>query len=154
MAELEKLYISRIERNGMTPEMPRFQTPGSAAFDLAVFTEEPIVVLSGDRECIPTGLRMEIPEGMAGLVLIRSGISFEHGVSLTNGAGLIDSDYRGEILISVTNNSALPVVFHNGDRIAQLMLINLPRVDIVQSDALSDTLRGEGGFGSTGERDI
>lgn len=148
---MKKLLINRIERSGMLPQMPVFGSKGAAAFDLSVFTDEDIVIHPGERERVPTGLRVEIPEGMAGLVFIRSGISYDKGLSLTNSVGLIDSDYRGEVMVSVTNDSTMPIALCNGQRIAQFMLVSLPAVEIEEAASLSDTDRGDGGFGSTGE---
>ncbi len=124
-------------------------TPGSAGFDL--YAAEAARIESGCTKVIPVGIKVEVPEGHAGLVCSRSGLAAKHGVHVLNAPGVIDQDYRGEVKVILHN--AGPLGFHvaRGDRIAQLLVVpvSMPRVDVVCR--LSDTARGEGGLGSTGK---
>ena len=104
----------------------------------------------GERAAIPTGVAVAIPDGFAGLVLPRSGHAARHGIGLVNSPGLIDSGYRGEIRVLLINHGTEMVTFHRGDRVAQLVVVPLPEVDLVEVEDLDDTVRGSGGFGSSG----
>lgn len=97
-----------------------------------------------------TGLAVAIPVGFGGLVVPRSGHAARHGVGVVNGPGLIDSGYRGEVRVLLINHGSEPVVFQAGDRIAQLVIVPVPEVEVIEVDDLDDTSRGENGFGSTG----
>jgi dUTP pyrophosphatase len=131
--------------------LPRHATPGAACFDLhALLNIERDDLLPGDSMVISTGLAFEVPAGHVMLVYSRSGHGFKHGVRLANGTGVIDSDYRGEVKVCLTNDGTTPLEITNGDRIAQAMVIPVPAVELVQADELTDTQRGAGGFGSTG----
>ncbi len=147
-----KLPILRLERAGQKPPLPRYQTGDAAAMDIAAFLPEEgeTVLQPGEWKLIPTGLCMAIPRQFGGFLLGRSGLAARHGVSLTNSVGLIDADYRGEVKVNLINQGKQPFVVRHGDRIAQLVLLGTPRVDVLLSDALDETARGEGGFGSTG----
>ena len=146
---METLKVTRISRQGRLPQLPAYQTDGAAAMDLRAFLPAPITLAPGQREKIPTGICIETPAGFAALILARSGIAARCGIGLCNGVGLIDSDYRGELIVSLINHGQEPFVVADGDRIAQLMLTPAPMFRLVES-ALSDTARGDGGFGSTG----
>jgi len=130
--------------------MPVYQTAGSAAADLCYFGEKPARFSFHERKALPTGLTVEIPEGYVGLIFARSGLALKEGLCLANGVGVIDSDYRGEIKVALMSTSGQLVTVRPGDRIAQLMILPVPRVSFEEAEALSDTVRGEGGFGSTG----
>jgi dUTP pyrophosphatase len=104
----------------------------------------------GARALVPTGFAVEIPEGFEGQVRARSGLAVKHGVALTNAPGTIDSDYRGELQVALINLGQVPVTLHRGDRIAQLIIAPVSRAEFILVDALGDTSRGGGGFGSTG----
>ena len=121
---------------------------GDAGFDLVAATD--VELAPGERAAVPTGLAVAIPEGFAGLVLPRSGHAARHGIGLVNAPGLIDSGYRGEIRVLLINHGADPVVFRRGERVAQLMIVPLPQVDLVEVHSLGETARGTGGFGSSG----
>ena len=128
---------------------PRRAHPGDAGCDL--FAAEPARLEPGARASIGTGIAVEIPEGSAGLVLPRSGLAAKHGISVVNAPGLIDAGYRGEVrvlLLNTDKNEAFDI--QPGDRIAQLVIIEIGDADPVEADALSDSARGDGGFGSTG----
>jgi len=122
--------------------------PGDAGVDLRA--SRGVEIPPGGRVSVGTGLAVDIPAGHAGLVLPRSGHALRHGVGLVNAPGLIDSGYRGEISVLLVNHGDEPVVFARGDRIAQLLIVPLPSCEWVEADDLSPSVRGEGGFGSTG----
>lgn len=131
--------------------LPFRASEGAAACDLYACCEEDIVLAPGRFASVPTGIAIELPgPGYVALVFSRSGHGAKLGVSLTNSVGVIDSDYRGEILVSVINHGSEPFVVKSGERIAQLMVAPCFVCDIVQSQELSATERGSGGFGSTG----
>lgn len=146
------LPICPLGRNGKRPSLPARQTEGAAGADIAAFLPEgEIVIPAGGRALIPTGLTMAVPEGYGGFLLARSSMGAKYGVCLSNGVGLIDSDYRGEVKVALINHSGSDFTIHDGDRIAQLVLLPVPYVSMFETDALEDTLRGQGGFGSTGK---
>ena len=136
--------------------VPQAQIPtyaneeGDCALDL--YALEPAVIKAGYRQKIKTGIAVELPPGYAGLIVPRSGLTVKHGITVLNTPGLIDSNYRGEIMV-VLHNSDPDITFrvNVGARIAQLLVLEVPVVDFVHVDVLSSTVRGDGGFGSTGE---
>ena len=134
--------------NNATP--PTRMTEGAAGYDLFAHLPEPFTLFPRGRAKIPTGVCLEIPAGVAGLVYARSGLAIKHGISMANGVGVIDSDFRGELHVLVRNDGFLPFVFTNGMRFAQIVFTPVFEPKIVLSDELSDTNRGEEGFGSTG----
>ena len=147
-----ELKILQLERAGKKPPMPRYQTEDAAAMDIAAFLPEEgeVVLQPGAWKLIPTGLCMAIPKGYGGFLLGRSGLAAKFGVSLTNSVGLIDADYRGELKVNLINHGKEPFVVRDGDRIAQFLLMAVPKVEVCTVDSLDETARGEGGFGSTG----
>ena len=147
-----ELKILQLERAGKRPPLPRYQTEDAAAMDIAAFLPEEgeITLAPGEWKLIPTGLCMAIPKGYGGFLLGRSGLAAKFGVSLTNSVGLIDADYRGELKVNLINHGKEPFVVRDGDRIAQFLLMAVPKVEIAVCDTLDETARGEGGFGSTG----
>lgn len=130
-------------------KLPTKATEGSAAFDLYAYTEAPID--AGETVKYKTGIALEIPEGRVGLIFPRSGLSTKFGIRLSNCVGVIDSDYRGEIIVALYNDSQEPYMVKRGDRIAQLMIVDIPKICIEEVYELSDTERGNGGFGSSGK---
>lgn len=145
---MEKLKFKLMREGALVPEKA---TPGSAAYDLHASLTADVVLKPGETALILSGVAVELPgPNYAALVLARSGLAIKSGISLANGVGLIDSDYRGEICVGLTNNSGVPFIVKNEDRIAQLMIINLPQLEAETVSELGDTKRGEGGFGSTG----
>jgi len=122
--------------------------PGDAGFDLV--SAEDVRLDPGERAIVPTGLAVAIPVGFAGLVLPRSGHAARHGVGVVNSPGLVDSGYRGEIKVILVNHGSDPVRFERGDRIAQLIISPVPSVELVEVSDLDETVRGRGGFGSSG----
>lgn len=128
--------------------MPQRAHADDAGFDLHTIDE--VVLGPGQRASAGTGLAVAFPAGLAGLVLPRSGNAARHGISLTNAPGLIDPGYRGEVRVLLINHGNDTVVFQPGDRIAQLVVVQLPAVTFVEMESLDSTHRGDGGFGSTG----
>lgn len=119
--------------------------------DLRAYLKEPIQLGSLERTLVPTGLYIELPQGYEAQIRPRSGISIKHGLSLINAIGTIDSDYRGELMIALVNLSHESYTLHDGERIAQLVLAKTEHAQWEEVDELGDSLRGEGGFGSTGK---
>lgn len=128
--------------------MPEYATEGAAGMDL--YAVAPVELVVGQRELVPTGVRVRIPDGYEGQVRPRSGLALKHGISMVNSPGTIDSDYRGEIRVLLINLGGDPVRLEPGERIAQLVLCPVARAATVIVDSLDATVRGEGGFGSTG----
>ncbi|MGE5583272.1 MAG: dUTP diphosphatase [Bacillota bacterium] len=131
--------------------LPTYATPGSAAMDLHACCEEPLIIPARGRGKIPTGIAIEIPDPeMVALVFPRSGLASKYGISLSNAVGVIDSDYRGEIICLIQNNQDRDFVVNPGDRIAQLGFFPIYKVSWEEVQELNETGRGDGGFGSTG----
>lgn len=138
-------------RMGRDFPLPRYATEGAAAMDLCACLEEAVTLAPGQRRGIPTGIAIALPSAdYVALVFVRSGLGFRHGLSLCNGVGVIDSDYRGEISVGLVNLGDAPYTVQPGDRIAQLMVLPVARPQPVPVEELDETARGVGGFGSTG----
>ncbi|MFV0352002.1 MAG: dUTP diphosphatase [Oscillospiraceae bacterium] len=132
--------------------LPQRATEGSAGIDLCALCEEDIVLAAGQRALVPTGLAIELPGAQyVALVFARSGLALREGLAMANGVGVIDSDYRGEVAVPVINQSDKEIHIANGQRIAQMLVMPVELPQLVLVDELSDTERGEGGFGSTGK---
>ena len=131
-------------------ELPRYATGSSAGMDLKANLSEPLTLGSLERAVIPTGLFMELPEGFEAQVRPRSGLAAKFGVTVANSPGTVDADYRGELKVILVNLSGEPFVVNPGERIAQMVIARYERVKWEQTDQLSETERGAGGFGSTG----
>ncbi len=142
----------RIQRLPHAPGLPEYATAGSAGLDIAaaVAGDEPMELAPGARALVPTGLRLAVPEGFEAQIRPRSGLALRHGLMLPNSPGTIDSDYRGELQVIVMNAGSEPVRIERGMKIAQLVLMPVPRVAWRECAELDATERGEGGFGSTG----
>ena len=132
--------------------LPHYATEGSSGLDLRANINEPIKLRSLERTLVPTGLFMEIPQGYEAQVRPRSGLAIKHGLKCLNTPGTIDCDYRGEIKIVLVNLSSEPHIIEPGDRIAQLVLQKVEKVEWKQVDILTETDRSQGGFGSTGKQ--
>lgn len=144
---------TKIKKLREKARIPVYQTENSAAADLYACLDEPFTVCAGARAKIPTGIAMEYEnENAAAVICARSGLSAKHGIALANGIGVVDPDYRGEIFVSVVNLSDKDYTIEDGERIAQLMFLPVIRAEFELSEQLSETERGEGGFGSTGSR--
>lgn len=133
--------------------LPKYGTAYAAGADLyACMDEEKVTLAPGETKLICTGLAMEIPVGYAGFVFARSGLALKRDLAPANKVGVIDSDYRGELMVALHNHGTTPQSVENGERIAQLVLLPYLAVDFLESETLDDTDRGVGGFGSTGTK--
>lgn len=150
------LYIKKLHTDA---KLPKYATPGAACFDLSAIVEGNGMMTSNEKLVTPyqpvsfrTGLAFEVPEGYAMLVFSRSGHGFNNGVRLSNCVGVIDSDYRGEVLVKLhCDAEGQGVLVKHGDRIAQAGLVKMEQVEMFLTDELNETQRGEGGFGHTGQ---
>lgn len=143
----------KIKIKSLSGILPSYETEGAAGMDIRAYLDRPVMILPGDRALIPTGLFMEIEPGYEVQLRARSGLAVKYGITLTNGIGTIDSDYRGEVKVSLINLGKEPFEVKNGDRIAQMVVAAYERALLEPAEILSDTQRGEGGFGHTGVSD-
>ena len=144
-----KIYV------GDAYDIPAYQTPGAAGMDLYANNDDPILIHPGDRKLIPTGIRLQIPEGYEAQIRPRSGLVLRHGITVLNTPGTVDSDYRGTIGVILQNASSERFFVNRGDRIAQMVFKKYERAELVEvmyPDELDDSVRGSGGFGSTGNK--
>ena len=132
--------------------LPKYETLHAAGMDLRANLQEPIELRSLERKLVPTGLFIELPAGYEAQVRPRSGLAYKHGITVLNTPGTIDSDYRGEIMVLLVNLSNFPFMIHPGERIAQMIIASHEKAEWVEVRELSDTVRGSGGMGSTGNR--
>jgi dUTP pyrophosphatase len=130
--------------------LPRYQTAGAAGMDLHAAVTAPLAIAPGTWQLVPCGCRVAIPEGYEGQVRPRSGLAVKHGVTVLNAPGTVDSDYRGELKVTLINHGTAPFVVERGARIAQILITPVARATIVEVKALPETARAEGGFGHTG----
>lgn len=130
--------------------LPAYSTPLSAGMDLRACIDEPVVLRPLQRMLVPTGLYIELPEGYEAQIRPRSGLAIKHGISLVNSPGTVDADYRGEIKVIVVNLSDEDFTLNPGERMAQMVVARHERVEWEEVDVLQDSVRGDGGFGSTG----
>lgn len=130
--------------------LPAYETQGSAGMDVRAFIKADVILRPFERQLIPTGLFIELPDGYEAQLRPRSGLAFKHGISLPNAPATIDSDYRGEIKVALVNLSQQAYTIKNGDRIAQMVIARHEKASWVIAEGLNDTSRGHGGFGSTG----
>lgn len=138
--------------NNSNNPLPAYETVNSAGMDLRAYLPDgPVILEPMQRGLIPTGLYMEIPEGYEGQVRPRSGLAIKSGITVLNSPGTIDADYRGQVCVILINLSDKAFVINSGDRIAQLIIAKCEQVEPVQVETLSETERGEGGFGHTGK---
>ncbi len=145
----EKVLFKKLDDRAI---MPTYATSSSAGADLYALSDGDIVIESGKTVLVHTGIAMAIPEGFVGLVFARSGLATKRGLAPANKVGVIDSDYRGEIMVPIYNQSDKDAVIESGERIAQLALIPYLTADFEETDTLDETDRGESGFGSTGRK--
>jgi dUTP pyrophosphatase len=132
--------------------LPSYQTEHSAGMDLRANLEAPVTLKPLQRALIPTGLFIELPEGHEAQIRPRSGLAYKHGISIVNSPGTIDADYRGEIKVLLVNLSDQDFVVEDGERVAQMVVARYERVEWSEAQALTDTERGAGGYGSTGTK--
>lgn len=147
---MEYLKIKKVRADAV---IPKRATSGSAGVDLYACIDEAVTVKSGDLVKIPTGIAIELPsENTAAFVFARSGLGINHGIAPSNAVGVIDSDYRGEVCVGLTNHSSTPFVIEPQTRIAQLIVMPVCPLPILEVEELSGTERGENGFGSSGTK--
>ncbi len=132
--------------------LPAYASEGSAGMDLYAAVNDAVTLEPGERRLIPTGVRIALPYGYEAQVRARSGLALKRGLGMVNAPGTIDSDYRGEIQVILINWSDEPQTVRRGERIAQLVVAPVTKVDWAEESELEDTGRGDGGFGHTGER--
>ena len=130
--------------------LPAYQTTGAAGMDLCAALREPLVLGPGQRRFVPTGIALALPSGYEGQVRARSGLALRNGIGIVNAPGTIDEDYRGEVGVVLVNHGQEPFTIEPLSRIAQLIIAQVARVDVVLVEALDETARGAGGYGSTG----
>ena len=134
-------------------KVPTYGSEFSAGADLYACNDgETIVIKAGETKIIHTGIAMEIPEGYAGLIYARSGIANKRGLAPSNKVGVVDADYRGEIMVSLHNHSGVDQEVADFERVAQMVITPFLKVEYIETEELTDTVRGEGGFGSTGKK--
>jgi dUTP pyrophosphatase len=132
--------------------LPQYATAGSSGMDVKAFLQEPIHLKSLQRELVPTGLFIELPDGYEAQIRPRSGLAIKQGITCLNSPGTIDADYRGEIKIILINLSGEGQTIHPGDRIAQMVIQKIKQVEWVAVETINETQRGNGGFGHTGKQ--
>ena len=136
-------------REGAT--LPTYGTPYAAGADLYACLEQEITIAPGETVFVPTGIAMEVPEHCAGLIYARSGLACKRGLAPANKVGVVDSDYRGEIIVVLHNHGSVPQTIANGERIAQMVITPVLTPAYVEAEELTDTVRANQGFGSTGK---
>lgn len=144
-----EVLIKKLNENAV---IPTYGTEFSAGADLYVCEETAVTIAPGETKLIHTGIALQIPDDMAGFVYARSGLATKKGLAPANKVGVIDSDYRGEIMVSLYNQSNCPQTVETGERVAQLVIAPYVHAQFTKVDELSDTVRGGGGFGSTGQK--
>ncbi|WP_339814837.1 dUTP diphosphatase [uncultured Imperialibacter sp.] len=132
--------------------LPEYQTELSAGLDLRAVLEDGVRLAPLERKLVATGLYIELPAGFEAQIRPRSGMAFKQGITVLNSPGTIDADYRGELKVLLVNLSNQEVVIEHGDRVAQMVIAKHEKIEWVESEALTDTKRGEGGYGSTGKK--
>jgi len=143
-----KVLIKKLNPN---VELPGYKTNGASGMDLMAFIEEPITIAPNSSYLVPTGLSMAFPEDYEVQIRPRSGLAVKNSITVLNTPGTIDSDYRGEIKIILFNHGKEDFIINNKDRVAQMILTPVIKMEFEEIDNLPDTLRGKGGFGSTGK---
>lgn len=146
---IPKIAVKKLDEKAV---LPTYGSDYAAGADLYALTDGEVEILPNETKLIRTGLSMEIPEGYAGLIYARSGLASKRGLAPANKVGVVDSDYRGEVMVALHNHSTIPQKIVSGERIAQLVVTPFLKVCFKEADELSQTVRGEGGFGSTGRK--
>ena len=144
-----KILIKKTNKEVTTP---KYKTDGSSGVDLSAFLEKKVVIKPNSSELIPTGLQVAIPEELEIQIRPRSGLAAKESIGVLNSPGTIDSDYRGELKIILFNHGKEDFIINNGDRIAQMVLVPILKMEFEEVDSLPNTVRGQGGFGSTGKK--
>ena len=150
MSTLE-VRVMRLPHGADLP-LPQYQSEHAAGLDLlaAVPVDQPLQLAPGERALVPTGIVIALPAGTEAQLRPRSGLAWRHGLTVLNAPGTIDADYRGEIQVVIVNHGAIPVSIHRGMRIAQMVIAPVVRATLCETANLDETVRGSGGFGSTG----
>ena len=143
-----KVLIKKLDKK---VKLPEYKTTGSSGLDLTAFIEQKIVIKPGENALVPTGISIAIPEDTEVQIRPRSGLAAKNNISVLNTPGTIDSDYRGEIKVILFNHGKIDFLINNKDRIAQMILTPVIKMELQEADKLPETVRGEGGFGSTGK---
>ncbi len=146
---MPKISVKKLDERAV---LPTYGSEFAAGADLYAVADEELVFAPGETKFVKTGLAMEIPVGYAGLIYARSGLACKRGLAPANKVGVVDSDYRGEVMVALHNHSAVEQRVAPGERIAQLVIAPFLKASFEQADELEDTARGEGGFGSTGRK--
>ena len=144
-----KILIKKTSREVITP---KYKTKGSSGLDLSAFINKKVIIKPNSSELIPTGLQVAIPEELEIQIRPRSGLAAKESIGVLNSPGTIDSDYRGELKIILFNHGKEDFIINNGDRIAQMVLVPIVKMEFEEVDSLPNTVRGQGGFGSTGKK--
>ena len=144
-----KILIKKTNKEVITP---KYKTDGSSGVDLSAFLEKKVIIKPNSSELIPTGLQVAIPEELEIQIRPRSGLAVKENIGVLNSPGTIDSDYRGELKIILFNHGDKDFIVNNGDRIAQMILVPILKMEFEEVDSLPNTVRGQGGFGSTGKK--
>jgi len=145
---MNRMKINIVSKSG---RLPAYETSGSAGADLRAWLPDgPVTLQPGERKLIPTGLFVELPQGVEAQIRARSGLSIKHGITMINGVGTVDSDYRGEWNVPLVNLGQEAYTIHDGDRIAQMVLARYEQAEFSLTGEISETERGAGGFGHTG----
>ena len=144
-----KLKIKKLNQNATVPV---YSSEFAAGADLYACEDSDVIIPAGKTVLVHTGIAMAIPEGYVGLIFARSGLATKRGLAPANKVGVIDADYRGEIMVALHNHTEAPVSIDAGERVAQLAIMPFLKADFELADELSDTVRGAGGFGSTGKK--
>jgi len=149
---MEKVVVKvkRLEGENQAPGLPQKATALSSGFDLLASNDREIIINPGERALIPTGLAIELPPGYEAQIRPRSGLAWKYGITLLNTPGTIDADYRGELKIILINLGRERFVVRKGDRIAQMVICQLPQAELEETDQLTPTERNNGGFGHSG----
>jgi len=146
---MQTVRVKKLDKRAI---LPTYGSPSAAGADVYALIDNELTLEAGQTTLVHTGIAMEIPEGFVGLIYARSGIATKRGLAPANKVGVIDSDYRGEIMVALHNHSDKPQSITDGERIAQLVIAPYLTANFVESESLEDTLRGDGGFGSTGKK--
>ena len=146
---MPRIAVKKLDERAV---LPTYGSEFAAGADLYAVLDEELTILPGETKLVKTGLAMEIPEGYAGLIYARSGLAAKRGLAPANKVGVVDADYRGEVMVGLHNHSDKAYTVQPGERIAQLVLLEVPAWETEEVESLDETERGTGGFGSTGSR--
>lgn len=146
---IQKVNFKKLDARAVAP---KYGSAAAAGADLYAILDKPLTLAPGQTTLVHTGLAVELPAGFVGLVCARSGLATKRGLAPANKVGVVDADYRGELMVALHNHGAEAQTIDHGERVAQFMIVPYLTADYVEVDELSDTVRGEGGFGSTGTK--